>query len=310
MAVKHASRVASLATLLALPLAVYVVFRLSLIPSAVQLSLTNMAYVGRRAWDWSLVGLANYRDLLLDSRFRESLRNSFFYAVGAGLVGQFWLGFLLAMLVWEARLKGGARGRLGALLTGVAIVSWIMPETVAGLEWMAMFDKYNGMLNAFLSWFGIPPREWLDLRSGWLGIPTALYALMLANIWKGAAFGMVLFSTAMEGIPRSIYEAARLDGLSRVQEWMYITLPLLRHMLPFAFLILFSGSFNQFGLVWLLAGQVWHEANVAIYSWAVAFRQYEVGYGSAIAVLLALLYLLLGVAQRRLRSEPQLVLER
>jgi ABC-type sugar transport system permease subunit len=295
---------------LLVPLLAYVVFRLSLIPYGIYYSFTDMAYVGRRAWDWGFVGLQNDQRLLTDTSFLESCKNSFIYAVACGLIGQFWLGFFLGMIIWDGKLKGGTRGWVTTLLTAVAIISWIAPETVAGFEWCAMLDKYEGMLNKFLGVFGVGPIEWLRMRGGWLGIPTALYALIIANIWKGCSFSMVMFSTAMEGIPREIYDAVKIDGANKMQELIYITFPLLRHMLPFILLILFTGSFSHFGFLWIITGQAWREVNVGIYSYHTAFRRYEIGYGAAIAVTLGVIYLVFGVLQRRLRREPEIVVEK
>ena len=289
------------------PLLAYLIFRLALVPYGIYYSFTDMAFVGRKAWDWGFVGWRNYQHLLSDPEFLESCKNSFIYAVLCGLVGQFWLGFFIGMLIWEGKLKGGIRGWLATLLSGIAIAAWVTTDTTAGFEWYAMLAKSGGMINRFLALFGVGPIEWLRTEGGWLGIPTALYALMIANVWKGTAFSMVMFSTGMEGIPREIYDAAKIDGANRWQEYFYITIPLLRYMFPFVLLMLFSGSFSQFGFLWILAGRTWPQANVGIYSYIVAFSRFQIGYGAAIAVVLGLIYLAFGFLQRKLRTEPEII---
>lgn len=302
---KRHERIVLILFLLA-PLLAYIIFRLALVPIGVFYSFTDMAFVGRRAWDWGFVGWQNYRALLGDPEFLASIKNSFIYAVMAGLIGQFWLGFFLGMLIWEGKLKGRLRGWITTVLTGVAIAAWVTTDMAAGFGWFAMLAEH-GMLNRLLGTFGVAPITWLCTRDGWLGIPTALYALMIANVWKGTAFAMVMFSTGMEGIPREIYDAVKIDGANRWQEYIYITIPLLRYMMPFILLMLFSGSFNQFGLIWIIFGRAWPEVNVGIYAYIVAFARFQIGYGAAIAVSLGLVYLIFGLMQRKLRVEPEIV---
>jgi len=287
--------------LLLIPLVYYVLFKLVVVPYAFYISLTDRALIGPKARKWNFVGLENYIKVAKDPSFHSALKNSFIYAMVCGVLGQLWLGLLLAQLIWHGKLHGKIRGKLVAFLYVLAVFTWIMPETVAAFEVRAMLGRREGLLNMLMRSLGLRPIDWFNLANTWLGVPIMLWALILANIWKGCTFSMTVSLAAMEGIPQELYDAAKIDGASWWQEFFYITLPMLKHLFPFMILVLFSGSFTHFTFLWVLMGGgapeagLWREANIAIYAYSVAFGYYLVGYGTAISVIVMLVYTVLGI---------------
>jgi multiple sugar transport system permease protein len=192
------------------------------------------------------------------------------------------------------------KSKLKTALIMVAIASWILPESVASFEWFALYDRRYGLINAILKSIGIARITWLDVRREVLpGLPYALLSLIIANIWKGSTFSMINFSSAIETIPEDLYEAAEIDGASGWQKFRYITLPMVKRFMPLILIVLFMGSFTHFTFVFILTGGMWHEANVAIYSWATAFKYYEIGYGCAMSMIVIMIYIITGQLQQK-----------
>jgi len=281
-------------------LAIFVVFKLALIPYALYISGTDMAFLGEKAVNWGFVGLDNYYKTITDLKFLESIKNSLIYTAICAMLGQFWLGFFIAVLLSGKVMK---RSKLKTALIIVAIISWILPETVASFEWFALYDRRYGLLNTIIKALGVGRITWLDVRHEVLpGIPYALLSLIIANIWKGSTFSLINFSSAIETIPEDLYEAAEIDGASGWQKLRYITVPMVKRFMPYILIVLFMGSFTHFTFVFILTGGMWHEANVAIYSWATAFKYYEIGYGCAMSMIVIIIYLITGHLQQKLAA--------
>ncbi|HID86189.1 MAG TPA: sugar ABC transporter permease [Anaerolineae bacterium] len=278
-------------------LAIFVVFKLALVPYALYMSCTDMAFLGEKAVNWGFIGLDNYFKVVTDLKFLESIKNSLIYTLVCAMLGQFWLGFFIAVLLSSKIMRNS---KVKTVLIIVAIASWILPETVASFEWFALYDRRYGLINATLKSLGANPITWLDVRHGAVpGIPYALLSLIIANIWKGSTFSMINFSSAIETIPEDLYEAAEIDGASGWQKFRYITLPMVKRFMPLILIVLFMGSFTHFTFVFILTGGMWHEANVAIYSWATAFKYYEIGYGCAMSMIVVTIYIMTGQLQQR-----------
>lgn len=281
-------------------LTMFVVFQLALIPYVLYMSATDMALIGRKAVNWGFVGLGNYYRIITDLQFLDSIKNSLVYTLISAILGQFWLGFFMAVFFTHKVMR---KSKLKTVLIVIAIVTWVSPETVGAFEWFALYDRRVGLLNTILEALGIDGIVWLDLRHGILpGVPWALVSLIIANMWKGSTFSMISFSSALETIPPELYEAAVIDGASGWQKLRYVTIPMVKRFMPYILMILFMGSFAHFTFVFILTGGMWYEANVGVYSWATAFKYYEVGYGSAMSMIVIVIYLIAGQSQRKLAA--------
>ena len=196
-------------------------------------SFTNRALVGIDAANPRFVGLDNYTRLFGDPDFARVIFNSVVFVIGSAIIGQFVLGLALALLLDYAERRGFLASNL---VYASVLLAWVNPTIIAGFLWVAMFDFYNGSLNVGLGHIGLGPVDWFG--SG------PMLAVIIANIWRGTAFTMLIFLGALSTIPSDIYEAARVDGANAFRRFWDHTLPLLR---PIAALTLLSVTMATFG---------------------------------------------------------------
>jgi multiple sugar transport system permease protein len=240
-------------------------------------SFTNRALVGLDAANPRFVGLDNYVRLFGDPDFGRVILNSVIFVIGSAIIGQFVLGLLLALLLDHAQ-------RRGFLATGLVyasvLLAWVNPTIIAGFLWVAMFDYYNGSLNAGLQLLGIGPVNWLGAGP--------MLAIVIANTWRGTAFVMLIFLGALRTIPTDIYEAARVDGAGPFRRFWDHTLPLLRPIAALTLLSVTIATFGTFILIQALTngGPALQTEVIALYAYHEAFQNHAVGYGSTIAVVM------------------------
>jgi len=244
---------------------------------ALYTSLTNKALVGIDAARPRFVGLDNYQRLLSDPDFATVVLNSIVFVVGSAIVGQFILGLLLALLLDHAERR---RYRLATIPYAAVLLAWVNPTVIAGFLWVAMYDFYYGSLNTGLTALGVGPVDWLGRFP--------MLAVIIANIWRGTAFTMLIFLGALKTIPSDIYEAARVDGANTWRRFWDHTLPSLRPIAALALLSITMSTFGTFILIQTLTngGPGSATETIALYAFHEAFRSYAIGYGSTIAVVM------------------------
>jgi multiple sugar transport system permease protein len=249
-------------------------------------SFTNRALVGLDAANPRFVGLANYQHLLGDPDFARVIINSVVFVVGSAIVGQFLLGLGLALLLDHAERRGFIATNL---VYAVVLLAWVNPTIIAGFLWVAMFDYYNGSLNVGLTHLGLGPINWFG--------EAPMMAVIVANIWRGTAFTMLIFLGALRTIPSDIYEAARVDGANAVRRFWDHTLPLLRPIAALTLLSITMATFGTFIVIQTLTngGPALQTEVIALYAFHEAFQNHAVGYGSTIAVVMLALNLVFAV---------------
>jgi multiple sugar transport system permease protein len=255
---------------------------------AIYSSLTNLALVGVDAANPRFVGLDNYTRLFSDPDFAQVIRNSVTFVVGSAVIGQFGLGLLLALLIDHAERR---RWWFATIAYGAALLAWVNPTLIAGFLWVAMYDFFFGSLNhVFLSAVGLPPVNWL----GSFPMPSVI----VANIWRGTAFTMIIFLGALKTIPPDIYEAARIDGANTWQRFWDHTLPSLRPIAALTLLSITMSTFGTFIVIQTLTngGPGIATEVIALYAFHTAFQSYSIGYGTAIAVVMLVLNLVFATA--------------
>ena len=255
---------------------------------AIYSSLTNLALVGIDAANPRFVGLDNYTHLFSDPDFAQVIRNSVTFVVGSAVIGQFGLGLLLALLIDHAERR---RWWFATIAYGAALLAWVNPTLIAGFLWVAMYDFFFGSLNhVFLSAVGLPPVNWL----GSFPMPSVI----VANIWRGTAFTMIIFLGALKTIPPDIYEAARIDGANVWQRFWDHTLPSLRPIAALTLLSITMSTFGTFIVIQTLTngGPGIATEVIALYAFHTAFQSYSIGYGTAIAVVMLALNLVFATA--------------
>lgn len=281
------------AAFLAPSLVLLLVFVVAPVVWAVGLSLTNLALVGPNAADPKWVGLANFQRLLDDADFFASFGRSIVFVFFSGIAGQFVLGLFSALMLARPGLRG--KGVFGAAL----LLPLVAPDTVAALAWASMLEPGElGTLNRVIAIAGIEPLSWLQ--------QFPMQSIIGINVWRGMAFAMVLFAAALEGIPRDVQEAARVDGASGAQEFWYITLPHIRYVILLYLLLTTINTFGVFTLVYFLTrgGPGSATTLLTVYIYDKGFKFFELGLGSAASVIMLGVILFIGMFYvRALRAQ-------
>lgn len=271
------------ALLFVLPaLAIYLFYFIYPIPASAYYSLFKWNGISPRM---QYLGLGNWAALARDPLFWKSFLNNIILVVSS-IVVQLPIGMALGLLV-SSTLKGTR------LLKLVYFIPLMLSEVAIGITWKFIFEPNYGLLNAFLRLIGLG-----SLAKGWLGEPAlALGAVISTICWEFIPFYMVIFSAALAGISRELLEAAYIDGASARVTFFRITLPLLQSTVRAAAILSLTGSLKYFGLIYVMTeGGPDHATELlATYMYKQAFTDFNMGYGSTVAVFMFLISFLLTV---------------
>jgi len=233
-------------------------------------------YLGRH-----FVGLGNFLTAASDPQFIESVRLTLILsavAVGVELV----LGLAVAVLL-NSNLRG-----MGILQT-LIIIPLVMTPVVAGLTWRLIFNPSIGIANFLLESVGLPPSEWNA------GPSTALLSVAIVDIWRTTPFVAIILLAGLQGLPPEPLEAAKVDGAGRWKAFRYVTLPMLQPLIAVALLIRVIYSLQIFDTIMILTqggpGFATEVFNVHLYK--TMFRFFDVGYGSALSIVMLAITLFL-----------------
>lgn len=245
-------------------------------------------------YDWNIlnppkfIGIGNYINLFHDQVFLISLKNTLLwvvYYVPASIV----LSFVLALLM-NLPLRGIA------IYRSIYYIPVISPLLSVALLFVWLYNPDFGLINYVLSKLGIAPLGWLTDSK------LALPSIAIMAIWKNAGWNMLIFLAGLQGIPRQLYEAAELDGITPFQKIWYITLPLLTPATFFIVVTAIIGAFQVFGEVYIMTsgGPGYSTYTLAYYLWSNAFQYNKMGYASAIAMVMFILIFVVTALQDRL----------
>jgi multiple sugar transport system permease protein len=243
---------------------------------------TNFRLTGVTARQPDLVGLENYRRALRDDTFYHSLWLTAIFVFGSAVIGQNGLGFTLA---WALR---GARRWLRRTLEALVLLAWILPSSVVAFLWIAMLDRDGGTVNVLLG--QTPGVAWL--------VEYPMLGIVIFNIWRGTAFSMMLYSAALSSVPPSHLETARLAGATGAQTLRDVVFPHIRRYALTNTLLITLWTFNDFSPFLLTATDPDAEI-VAVYIYSRALVGGEMGYASAISLLVLLMNLVLALVYLR-----------
>jgi multiple sugar transport system permease protein len=258
-------------------------------------------YMSFQKWDLftspKFVGVANFRHLFTaDPLFRIALRNTVIFTVGT-LVPT-----VVISLVVAATLNRKIKG-IGVFRT-VLFMPLAVSAVVIAVVWQFAFNTNDGLLNIMLGWIGIGPVPWLT-DPKW-----AMVSLCLVSIWKSVPFATVILLAAMQGVPETLYEAARIDGAGAIRRFFSITVPLIRGALSFVVVISIINAFQAFDQVYVLTGghggpeTGTYVLGIMLFQNAFAFLDF--GYASALAWVMFAILLVLTVLQLRLARRNSL----
>lgn len=233
------------------------------------------------------IGLENLAQLAGDQRLRLTYRNTLVFVAGATFLNNVG-GLLLAMGVNRA-MPGVLR-----YLLRTAIFFPVLTTTASlALVWQFLLTQDRGVVNYLLMQIGLDPVPWLS-SSTW-----ALRSVILYDVWKSLGFLMVLYLAGLQGIPESLYEAARIDGANRLQLMRYVTLPLITPTAFFAIVISLIGAAQVFDNAYVLTGGGPGDASrlIVLYIYEVGFKRFEMGYAAALSLTLFTILIALTAVQ-------------
>lgn len=240
----------------------------------VLLSLSNMSLTNFQ--DWSIIGFQNYAEVFTEAKFFGVLLKTILWTV-INIAFHVGIGLALALA-----LNGPIRGK--AIYRVLLIIPWAVPAYITALTWRSMFHFDYGAVNLIATrWLGLDPVNWLGEPN------TAFAACIVANVWLGYPFMMVIALGGLQGIPHELYEAARIDGANRWQQFCNVTLPLLKPVLAPAVTLGAIWTFNNLNVVWLVSntGEPADQTHILVsYVYKAVFNFYRYGYGAALSMVI------------------------
>ncbi len=265
--------------------AVFLLMAFLIVPilASVALVFTDYSLLAPPQW----VGLENLSRLLHDKRMFITYRNSLYITIGATTLNNV-LGLLLAM---------GVNRKMPGVLRYLLRTAFFFPvlTTTASLAvvWRFILTQDRGILNYLLQQVGLEPVPWLS------SMRWAIPSVILYDVWKSCGYLMVLYLAGLQGIPDVLYEAAKIDGANRLQLTRYVTLPLITPTAFFCIVISLIGAFQIFDNAYVLTegGPGDASRTIAMYIYEMAFKRYEMGYASAVALSLLVVLVALTLFQ-------------
>lgn len=254
-------------------------------------SLTDYNIMSAPKW----VGFSNYAKVLKDSYVRDALKNTLIYVV---VTVPFQT---IISLIFAAFLAYKMQNKAGGFLRSVMFIPVIASAITAGTVWRIIYNMDGGMLNNFLGIFGIAPVNWLGSKG------TALISICIVAIWKNVGYFLVIYYAGIMGISKDLYEAAKVDGATSVQQFFKITMPMLK---PITYLVVTLGiiwSFQVFDLSYQMTGGGPGHATVTLVMgiYNAAFKQNKMGYACAMAMILLVIVVIINTIENLFFKEKE-----
>ncbi len=254
-------------------------------------------------------GLSNYVDILSEFQFRTTTE------AGTSINYQNFYWTLIFTILWTVTnvtigvtvglalaLILNTKGLLGRPVYRVLLIlPWAVPNYITALIWRGMFHQQFGVINQFIQICGGQPINWFD---GWF---TSFIAVLATNSWLSFPFMMVISLGALQSIPADLYEAARVDGSSRWQQFRFVTLPSLKPALVPAVILSVIWTFNMFNIIYLVSGGQPAGATEILITdaYKIAFEQYRYGYAAAYSTIIFAILLAYGLWQNRVTQATE-----
>ncbi|MEV6416773.1 MULTISPECIES: sugar ABC transporter permease [unclassified Kribbella] len=234
---------------------------------------TNMALTGTGAANVKFVGLDNFRKAFGSHAFTNSIWLTLVFTLISAIIGQNTLGLGLALLMRRST-------KLVRSFVGTAVIgAWVLPEVVAAYLLSAFFNT-DGTLNVILHKVGLPGQDWL--------YAAPIIAVSIANIWRGTAFSMLVYSAALSEVPKEIEESAEMDGATGFRRLIFVTLPMISRAIMTNLMLITLQTLSVFGLIFAMTrgGPGTKSQTLPLYMYEQAFSFSQIGYGTAIALVM------------------------
>ncbi|GIQ63572.1 sugar ABC transporter permease [Paenibacillus cisolokensis] len=241
------------------------------------------------------IGLSNYYKSLEDPVFYISLKNSAVFTV-LSLIFQFTIGFALA-LFFNRKFPGRN------LFRSLMLLAWMLPVVISGTVFQWMMSGDYGIINYFMQSLGL-----IDKPINWLSEGrTALLGTIVANIWIGIPFNMIILLSGLQGLPEHLYEAAKLDGANRLVQFRNITLPLMKPTILVLLILGIINTFKVFDLIFVMTagGPVTSSTVLPIYAYQLSFSTYEFSQGASVSMIMFIILTLISIAYLRMSGKEE-----
>ncbi|QPC20432.1 sugar ABC transporter permease (plasmid) [Lacticaseibacillus paracasei subsp. tolerans] len=234
------------------------------------------------------IGLANYQKLFVDPSFYKALFRTFTYVI-CEVPLLYIVSLLVAVLLSSDKVKGKIVGKI------VVFLPWCVSGIVTGVMWKWLFGQDFGFINYVLQKMGQKPIPWFSNGN------TAFMVIVIAGVWAATAFNMLLFMNAIKNVPTSLYEAAELDGASSFDKFWHITIPAIRPTSFMVILLATIGAMKEFVMVQALTdgGPGTDNMFIVQYIYTTGFDKSNVGYASAVSMVLFVILLILALIQMK-----------
>ncbi|WP_203791674.1 carbohydrate ABC transporter permease, partial [Paractinoplanes rishiriensis] len=240
-------------------------------------------------------GFDNYAEVITDPTFGPALWHTVLFT-GVSLIFQFTIGMALAVFFVN-------HFPLSATLRALFLVPWLLPLIVSASTWSWMLNSDSGIVNALLEGIGLTPVNWLT-SPDW-----ALTSVIIANIWIGIPFNLVVLYSGLQAIPADIYEAAALDGATGWQRFRRVTFPLLRPVSAIVLLLGLVYTLKVFDIIWIMTRGGPTDASTTFATWSYRFSfgnlLPQFGPGAAVGNLLIVMALIFGLLYIRIQRRQQ-----
>lgn len=278
-------------------LAIFAYVRIFPIVETLRLSLHHWDILSKNR---PFIGLENFRELFRDQLFQDALVNTTIIAFGVLIVT------IPLALVVSALIYHRTASRFAGFYESSVFIPHIVSLVPAAMAWKWIFDANLGPLNGLLQAVGLPAQAWL------FDPVLAVICVIVLCSWQGLGYAVLIYLVGFKNLPRSLFEAAELDGATGIQRFLFISVPLLKPITLFVSVVTLISAFNVYAQVFVLAsdaqGAPGRQVRVLVLDMLEnAFRNYRVGYAAAEAVILLSIVLMLTLVQFRLlrdRSAP------
>lgn len=237
------------------------------------------------------IGLANYQRALTHEVFQGAVLHSL-YIMALSLVIQLPLAMTLAIILVRGQL------RFTRLFRALFFIPFVFSEVIAAIIWLYVYHPNGGLVNAFLTSVipGFESQAWLADRN------TALTAIFFVLTWKFFGFHMLLYMAGLQNVSQDVESAARIDGAGEWKVLRHVTFPMMGNTIRLTVFLSILGSFQQFIIVWVLTegGPTYATELIVTYLYKFGIQRMQLGYGSAIAVLLFTMTLIFSLGYQRL----------
>lgn len=258
----------------------FLVFQLIPIVWTAYISFTQWNGLGSPQW----IGLDNYRLMVQDYMVKDALINTFTYWV-AGIIGILFFALMIALCLHSDRL------RFNKFFKTATFLPYVCASVAMGLIFGMLFDENAGLINEILVLFGSGRIPWLT-SSAYAKIPV----IILFN-WRITPWFTLIILSGLLNIPKEYYEAATVDGANIVQQFFFITIPLLRNIMFFCMLTITVDTWKMFNESYILAGPGSSNTSLFQLVYQSAFRTFKLGYASSLSVILIFILLMISIIQ-------------